>query len=238
MLTRPLSIRLQSRQLPYLSPRLTDPRPPHLVVSSGHARGASLLLHWFKILPFVFRSGPKEVHYRRARRFALSAPEVWHTNCMTCGPGPPCHRLGCGNSGARGRVSLNKDSGFLEKGFTSRAAGTLCILSQSLAPLCLRVPLLHARAAAHAMASLGHPDRFQSEEALNLVRGLLRWSAPGLAGRIRAGAAPHGDLAAKEFVLFTSYISCGLALPISPFFLLLMEEFELQLQHLTPHSVI
>jgi hypothetical protein len=108
------------------------------------------------------------------------------------------------------------------------------ILSQSLAPLCLRAPLLHARAAAHAMASLGHPDRFQSEEALNLVCGLLGWSAPRLARRIRAGAAPLGDLVIGEFVLFTSYISCGLALPISPFFLLLLEEFGLQLQHLTP----
>jgi hypothetical protein len=77
------------------------------------------------------------------------------------------------------------------------------------------------------MASLGHPDRFQSEAALNLVRGLLEWSAPGLAGRIRAGAAPLVDLAITEFVLFVSYISCGLALPISPFFLLLLEEFGL-----------
>jgi hypothetical protein len=73
------------------------------------------------------------------------------------------------------------------------------------------------------MASLGHPERFQSEGALNLVRGLLGWSAPGLAGRIRAGAAPLGGLAAGEFMLFVSYISCGLALPISPFFLLLLD---------------
>jgi hypothetical protein len=112
------------------------------------------------------------------------------------------------------------------------------ILSQSAVPLCLRAPLFHARAAAHAMALLGHLDRFKSEEALNLVRGLLGWSAPGLAGRIRVGAAPLGDLAAGEFVLFTSYISCGLALPISPFFLLLLEEFGLQLQHLMPHSIL
>jgi hypothetical protein len=88
------------------------------------------------------------------------------------------------------------------------------------------------------MTSLGHPDRFQSEEALNLVRDLLGWSAPGLARRIRTGAIPLGDLAAGEFVLFTSYISCGLALPISSFFLLLLEEFGLQLQHLTPHSIL
>jgi hypothetical protein len=112
------------------------------------------------------------------------------------------------------------------------------ILSQSVAPLCLRASLLRTRTAALAMASLGHPDRFQFEEALNLVRGLLGWSAPGLVGRIRVGAAPLGDLATGEFVLFTSYISCGLALPISPIFLLLLEEFGLQLQHLTPHSVL
>jgi hypothetical protein len=39
-------------------------------------------------------------------------------------------------------------------------------------------------------------------------------------------------------VLFISYHSCGLALPISLFFLLLLEEFGLQLQHLTPHSIL
>jgi hypothetical protein len=99
-------------------------------------------------------------------------------------------------------------------------------------------PLFHAHAAAHAMASLDHPNRFQAEEELNLVCGMLGWSVPGLAGRIYAGAVPLGNLAAGEFVLFTSYISCGLALPISPFFLLLLEEFGLQLQHLTPHSIL
>jgi hypothetical protein len=98
--------------------------------------------------------------------------------------------------------------------------------------------MLYAHAATHAMASLGHPCRFLAEEELNLVRGLLGWSAPGLVGRIRAGATPLGDLAAGEFVLFTSYISCGLVLPILPFFLLLLEEFGLQLQHLTSHSIL
>jgi hypothetical protein len=88
------------------------------------------------------------------------------------------------------------------------------------------------------MASLAHPDRFQTEATLNLVRDLLGWSAPGLAERIRAGAAPLSDLVAGEFILFISYISSGLALPISPFFLLLLEEFGLQLQHLTPHSIL
>jgi hypothetical protein len=38
--------------------------------------------------------------------------------------------------------------------------------------------------------------------------------------------------------LFVSDLYCGLELPISPFFLMLLEEFELQLQHLTPHSIL
>jgi hypothetical protein len=88
------------------------------------------------------------------------------------------------------------------------------------------------------MASLIHPERFQSEGALNLVRNLLGWSVAAFAGRIHAGATPLGDLATGEFVLFISYLSCGLALPISPFFLLLLEELGLQLQHLTPHSIL
>jgi hypothetical protein len=88
------------------------------------------------------------------------------------------------------------------------------------------------------MASLVHPERFQSEVALNLVRNLLGWSAPAFAGRIRADATPLDDLAAGEFVLFVSYLSCGLALSNSPLFLLLLEELGLQLQHLTPHSIL
>jgi hypothetical protein len=85
------------------------------------------------------------------------------------------------------------------------------------------------------MASLVHPERFQSEETLNLVCNLLGWGAPAFAGRIRADASPLGDLAVGEFMSFVSYFSCGLTLPISPFFLVLLEDLGLQLQHLTPH---
>jgi hypothetical protein len=113
--------------------------------------------------------------YYRGRRFAFFALESWHASCMTCGPGPPCHRLGrfgarrarfpAASRGASGRV-------FLEKGFTSRAAVTLSHSLQPLrpfafelsTPLCIRAPLLSA--AAVAMASLVHPERFQSEGAL------------------------------------------------------------------------
>jgi hypothetical protein len=144
-----------------------------------------------------------------------------------------------GEMGTSGRV-------FLEKGFTPR---TTVMLSHSLhslcpfafelsAPLCIRALLLHTCAAADAMTALDPLDRFQTEATLDVVRHLLGWGAPTLAGRIHAGAVPLSDLAAGEFVLFTSYISCGLALPISPFFLMLLEEFGLQLQHLTPHSIL
>jgi hypothetical protein len=120
------------------------------------------------------------------------------------------------------------------------------ILSQSLrlfafelsAPLCIHALLLYTHAAADAMTLLGHLEHFQSEGALNLVCHLLGWSTPVHAGRIHAGTTPLGDLAAGEFVLFVSYLFCGLALPISPFFLLLLEELELQLQHLMPHSIL
>jgi hypothetical protein len=70
------------------------------------------------------------------------------------------------------------------------------------------------------------------------VRRLLGWSAPTHAWRIWASATPLSDLVAGEFVLFVFYLSCELVLPISPFFMLLLEDLGLQLQHLTPHSIL
>jgi hypothetical protein len=130
--------------------------------------------------------------------------------------------------GASGRA-------FPEKGFSPRPALTLSHSLQPLRPfvsepsalLCTRTPLPFATAV--AMASLVRPERFQTEEALDMVRRLLGLSAPAFAGRIWASTTPLGDLTAGEFMLFISYLSYGLVLPISPFFLLLLEEFELQL---------
>jgi hypothetical protein len=189
--------------------------------------------------------GDGEAHYRGRRFTSCVAVRLLSTRSPAhqlydLWPRAPVLEAGLlwcapGEMGASGRV-------FLEKGFTSRAAVTL---SHSLfllrpfafelsAPLCIRALLLHTCATVDAMTSLGQPDRFQTEATLDVVHHLLGWSASALAGRIRAGAVPLGDLAVREFVLFTSYISCGLALPISPFFLMLLEEFGLQLQHLTP----
>lgn len=52
------------------------------------------------------------------------------------------------------------------------------------------------------------------------------------------GSLPLGNMRLDEFVLFTFYVFAGLALLISDFFLLLWEEFGVQLQHLTPHSIL
>jgi hypothetical protein len=76
------------------------------------------------------------------------------------------------------------------------------------------------------MAMLVRPDHYQTKEALDSVRCLLRWGMLAFVRRIRAGTTPLGDLAAREFVLFVSYLFCGLALPISLFFLLLLEEWQ------------
>ena len=84
------------------------------------------------------------------------------------------------------------------------------------------------------MASLVRPRRFQTEAELNMVRRLLGWSPQETAWGIRAGSVPLGNLCAGEFVKFISHISTGVRLPISSFFLLLLEDFGLQLQHLTP----
>jgi hypothetical protein len=46
------------------------------------------------------------------------------------------------------------------------------------------------------------------------------------------------EISQGHISLSVSYLSCGLALPISPFFLLLLEKLILQLQHLTPHSIL
>jgi hypothetical protein len=182
----------------------------------------------------------------RARRFTFFALRDRHTSCMTYGPGPPCQRLG--RLGARcvsDGISRGASGGvFLEKGVSPCAVVTLShslpllrpFASEPSAPLCIRALL--PSTAAVTMASLVHLERFQNEGALNLVRNLLIWSVPAFAGRIRVGATPLGDLAAGEFVLFVSYLSCGLALPISLFFLLMLEELGLQLQHLTLHSIL
>jgi hypothetical protein len=83
------------------------------------------------------------------------------------------------------------------------------------------------------MALLDPPERLQPEVALNLVRNLLGWGVSAFVGRICVGASAHDDLTAEEFMLFVFDLPSGLALPISSFFMLLLEELGLQPQHIT-----
>jgi hypothetical protein len=131
---------------------------------------------------------------------------------------------------------------FLEKGFIPCEVVMLSHSFQLLRPFtfefsmphCICAPLLSAA----AVALLIHPERFESEVALNLVRNLLGWGASAFAGRIRTGASLLGGLAAGEFVLFVSYLPCGLVLPIWPFFLLLLgsSAFNISTSRPTPSS--
>jgi hypothetical protein len=74
--------------------------------------------------------------------------------------------------------------------------------------------------------------------ALNLVRNLLGWGVLAFDARICVGASPHVNLATREFVFFVSNLPDGLALPISSFFVLLLEELGLQPQHFTPCFIL
>jgi hypothetical protein len=114
-----------------------------------------------------------------------------------------------------GNLSLKRDSP--ERGSHSH---------HSLRPFSLEFPLLDP------------PERLQSEVALNLVRNLLGWGAPAFIRRIRVGTSPHSDLTAREFALFVSNLPSGLALPISSFFVLLLEEIGLQPQHFAPCFIL
>ncbi|KAJ1260069.1 hypothetical protein BS78_10G203500 [Paspalum vaginatum] len=84
----------------------------------------------------------------------------------------------------------------------------------------------------------GHQSPRETEENLTRVRRLLGWTDAERRDNVRTGSLPHRNLQPGEFVLFVPYLYCGLGIPISSFFMLLLEAFGLQLQHLTPHSIL
>jgi hypothetical protein len=48
---------------------------------------------------------------------------------------------------------------------------------------------------------------------------------------------PFDGLRSSEFIFFTSYALSRLVLPFSSFFFTLLETYDLQLHHLSPHSI-
>jgi hypothetical protein len=186
--------------------------------------------------------GGEEVHYRRRWR----APHVAVCLLRTRRPTPEEYdswaRAPVSETGSPWRASGEVFCGALGRqlGESLFKKGTppsaVAILITRSALSLLSSP--RSSAAVAAMTLLDPPERLQPEVALNLVRNLLGWGTPAFAGRICVGASPHDDLAAGEFVLFVSNFPSGLALPISFFFVLLLEELGLQPQHFTPCFIL
>jgi hypothetical protein len=65
----------------------------------------------------------------------------------------------------------------------------------------------------------------------------MGWQAPGFEHRLKRGVVPLANLEPGDFVFFSAYALAGLVPPLSSFFLMLLEFYGLQLQHLSPNSI-
>jgi hypothetical protein len=86
------------------------------------------------------------------------------------------------------------------------------------------------------MASGLASSRYQSENDLRVLRKVIRWQPPGYDSKMRRGMlslAQPGD-----FIYFSSYAMAGLVPPLASFLLMLLEHYGLQLQHMSPHSIM
>jgi hypothetical protein len=81
------------------------------------------------------------------------------------------------------------------------------------------------------------PSRFRSSGSLASLRRLMGWQAPGFEHRLKHEVVPLANLAPGDFVFFSAYALAGLVPPVSSFFLMLLEFYGLQLQHLSPNSI-
>jgi hypothetical protein len=87
------------------------------------------------------------------------------------------------------------------------------------------------------MAAELPPSRFRSSGSLTSLRRLMGWQAPGFEHRLKRGVVPLANLAPGDFVFFSAYALAGLVPPVSSFFLMLLEFYGFQLQHLSPNSI-
>jgi hypothetical protein len=65
----------------------------------------------------------------------------------------------------------------------------------------------------------------------------MGWQAPDFEHRLKHGVMPLANLAPGDFVFFSAYALAGLVSPVSSFFLMLLEFYGLQLQHLSANSI-
>jgi hypothetical protein len=87
------------------------------------------------------------------------------------------------------------------------------------------------------MAAELPPSRFKTTGSLASLRRLMGWQAPGLACKVKSGAASLANMRPGDFVFFAAYALAGLVPPLSSFFLTLLEYYGLQLQQLSPNSI-
>jgi hypothetical protein len=66
---------------------------------------------------------------------------------------------------------------------------------------------------------------------------MMGWQTPGLASKLKHGAASLTNMRVGDFVFFAAYALAGLVPPLSSFFLTLLEYYGLHLQHLSPNSI-
>jgi hypothetical protein len=64
----------------------------------------------------------------------------------------------------------------------------------------------------------------------------MGWQAPDLTCKVKSEAASLANMRPGDFVFFAAYALAGLVPPLSSFFLMLLEYYGLQLQHLSPNS--
>jgi hypothetical protein len=121
----------------------------------------------------------------------------------------------------------------IERIYTSLTPISLAFYSllSSAPPLLLN----HCPSPPVVTASSLPPLRYRSENDLRVMRKAIGWQSPGYDPKMRRRmlSLAHPD----DFVYFSSYALLGLMLPLSSFFLMLLEHYRLQLQHLSPHSI-
>jgi hypothetical protein len=66
---------------------------------------------------------------------------------------------------------------------------------------------------------------------------LMGWQAPGFEPKLKCGIASLANMELGDFVFFLVYALAELVPPLSSFFLMLLEYYGLQLQHLSPNSI-
>jgi hypothetical protein len=73
--------------------------------------------------------------------------------------------------------------------------------------------------------------------SLASLQRLMGWQVPGLARKVKSGAASLANMRLGDFIFFVAYALAGVVPPLSSFFLMLLECYGLQLQHLSPNSI-